>query len=204
MLSDPRAIRALAHPVRMELIGLLAHAGTLTATQAAAMLGQSPANCAFHLRTLAKYGLVEEAGGGRGRERPWRRSRAHQAIRIPTGQASAAQAAATRHLNDILYSSALDRFRASMAARESWPPGIRENLHQSTALVYLTPAEAAELGTDLRNLLMKHAGRVDHPERRPKDAVPVEILWLAHPLLELLDVPVSMPSADQPDLSEGK
>jgi hypothetical protein len=34
------------------------------------MLGESPANCAFHLRTLAKYGFVEEAGDGRGRERP--------------------------------------------------------------------------------------------------------------------------------------
>ena len=38
------------------------------------MLGESPANCAFHLRTLAKYGFVEEAGGGRGRERPWRQT----------------------------------------------------------------------------------------------------------------------------------
>jgi hypothetical protein len=37
------------------------------------MLGESPASCAFHLRTLAKYGFVEKAGGGRSRERPWRR-----------------------------------------------------------------------------------------------------------------------------------
>src|ERR1700735_1064515 len=70
-LTDPRAIRALAHPVRMALLELLAHTGTLTATQASDALGESPANCAFHLRTLAKYGFVREAGGGRGRERPW-------------------------------------------------------------------------------------------------------------------------------------
>ena len=57
-LTDPRAMRALAHPVRLALIELLGHVGTLTATQASDLLGESPANCAFHLRTLAKYGYV--------------------------------------------------------------------------------------------------------------------------------------------------
>src|SRR3954466_8129577 len=71
-LTDPRALRAVAHPIRLELIGLLRRSGPLTATEAAARIGESPASCSFHLRQLAKYGLVEEAGGGRGRQRPWR------------------------------------------------------------------------------------------------------------------------------------
>src|ERR1700736_5177120 len=71
-LTDPRALRAVAHPVRLQLVGLLRREGPLTATQAAERLRQSPASCSFHLRQLAKHGLVEEAGGGRGRERPWR------------------------------------------------------------------------------------------------------------------------------------
>ena len=45
----------------------------MTATQAGEALGESPANVSFHLRTLAKYGFVEEAPGGTGRQRPWRR-----------------------------------------------------------------------------------------------------------------------------------
>ena len=45
----------------------------MTATQAGEALGESPANTSFHLRTLAKYGFVEEAPGGTGRQRPWRR-----------------------------------------------------------------------------------------------------------------------------------
>jgi hypothetical protein len=64
-------MRALAHPVRMELLRLFGFNETLTATQASELLGESPANVAFHLRTLAKYGYLVEAGGGRGRERPW-------------------------------------------------------------------------------------------------------------------------------------
>src|SRR5262245_35651030 len=71
-LTDPRALRAVAHPIRLELLGLLRRSGPLTATEAAARIGESPASCSFHLRQLAKYGLVEEAGGGRGRQRPWR------------------------------------------------------------------------------------------------------------------------------------
>ena len=49
-VSDPMAMRALAHPVRLALIEALADAGTLTATEAAERLGESPANASFHLR----------------------------------------------------------------------------------------------------------------------------------------------------------
>src|SRR5437773_834153 len=65
-ITDARAMRALAHPVRLALLEALAHVGTLTATQTSERLGESPANGAFHLRTLAKYGYGVEAGGGRG------------------------------------------------------------------------------------------------------------------------------------------
>ena len=71
-LSAPRALRALAQPVRLRLVGLLRTHGPLTATQAAEHVGESPSNCSFHLRQLAHWGLVEPAEGGRGRERPWK------------------------------------------------------------------------------------------------------------------------------------
>ncbi|HWD74930.1 MAG TPA: helix-turn-helix domain-containing protein, partial [Solirubrobacteraceae bacterium] len=70
-VTDPRSLRGLAHPVRLALIGLLRREGPLTATQAGERIGESPASCSFHLRQLAKYGLVEEAGAGPGRRRPW-------------------------------------------------------------------------------------------------------------------------------------
>src|SRR6201989_59139 len=71
-LTDPKAMRALAHPVRLALLEALTDAGELTATEAGERVGESPANASFHLRQLAKYGFVEEAGGGTGRRRPWR------------------------------------------------------------------------------------------------------------------------------------
>src|SRR5262245_16825908 len=98
-LTDPKAMRALAHPLRWALLEALAQAGTLTATQASEMLNESPANCAFHLRTLAKYGFVQEAGGGRGRERPWRR--AHAALHITSEQDDPTAVLAARELGNF-------------------------------------------------------------------------------------------------------
>src|SRR3954465_5821744 len=77
-LTDPRALRAYAHPTRMTLAGLLRREGPLTATRAAELTGESVASCSYHLRILAKYGLVEEADpGGPGREKPWRATAAY-------------------------------------------------------------------------------------------------------------------------------
>ena len=71
-ITDARTLRALSHPVRLALIEELTIGGALTATELGERIGESPTTCSFHLRQLAKYGFVEEAGGGKGRARPWR------------------------------------------------------------------------------------------------------------------------------------
>ncbi len=71
-LTDSRTLRALTHPVRIALIEALLLGGAMTATEVGERIGESPTTCSFHLRQLAKYGFVEEAGGGKGRSRPWR------------------------------------------------------------------------------------------------------------------------------------
>jgi predicted ArsR family transcriptional regulator len=60
-------MRAVAHPVRLALLEALAQHQPMTATQAGEAIGESPTTCSFHLRMLAKYGVVEEAGSGPGR-----------------------------------------------------------------------------------------------------------------------------------------
>ena len=84
-LTDPRAMRAMAHPVRLALMEALNHHGQLTATEAAEHVGESPSNCSFHLRQLAKYGFVEEAEGGTGRRRPWRVGERRHAVHRRAG-----------------------------------------------------------------------------------------------------------------------
>src|SRR5699024_3692375 len=69
--SDPAVMRSLAHPLRIELLELLDQAEEATASELAEQLGQSVANCSFHLRILASGGFIERAEP-RGREKPWR------------------------------------------------------------------------------------------------------------------------------------
>jgi DNA-binding transcriptional ArsR family regulator len=188
-LTDARAMRALAHPVRLALLEALAHAGTLTATQASELVGESPANCAFHLRTLAKYGYVVEAGGGKGRERPWRR--AHAALHITTEQEDPGAALAAEELGQFWVDRILERARSVLSRRHTWPEEWRHTglLGESELVAYLTPDEAREFGAEMEQLYRRFEERVDHPERRPDGALPIEILLFKYPLMHLAGWP---------------
>jgi DNA-binding transcriptional ArsR family regulator len=85
-ISDPKAIRALAHPVRLDLLQVLGASGPATAAQCGRVLGVSQASCSFHLRQLATYGFVEDAGPGHDRrERRWRITDPRLSVRISSG-----------------------------------------------------------------------------------------------------------------------
>jgi DNA-binding transcriptional ArsR family regulator len=71
-LSDPAGVAALAHPVRLDLLGYLMADGPATASQCARAIGDTPSNSSYHLRVLARLGLVQADTSADGRERPWR------------------------------------------------------------------------------------------------------------------------------------
>ena len=71
-VSDPQIMRALAHPARLSIMDYFLAGQTGTATELAEVVGLSPSATSYHLRALARYGLVEEAPSrGDGRERVW-------------------------------------------------------------------------------------------------------------------------------------
>ena len=192
-LTDPKAMRALAHPLRWALLEALSHAGTLTATQASEMLGESPANCAFHLRTLAKYGFVVEAGGGKGRERPWRQ--AYRRLSWQARQGDEQFRLAGQALNQMWLDRVLSRARRSLAATASWPEGFGDDLGGSTSMLYVTPDEARELYGELMKTVERTIGQEQRfterkdPARRPPGAVPVEFVLLGYPVLDAPPLP---------------
>ncbi|NEK84350.1 helix-turn-helix transcriptional regulator [Blastococcus saxobsidens] len=72
-VTDVRALRALAHPLRNRLLGLLRLHGPATASGLGRSVGESSGSTSYHLRQLAAYGFVEEVEGqGTTRERWWR------------------------------------------------------------------------------------------------------------------------------------
>ncbi|MFK0017354.1 ArsR/SmtB family transcription factor [Streptomyces sp. NPDC091027] len=68
---DAAALKALTHPLRIRLLGMLRQDGPATASELAVRSGESSASTSYHLRVLAKYAFVAEAEHRDGRERRW-------------------------------------------------------------------------------------------------------------------------------------
>jgi DNA-binding transcriptional ArsR family regulator len=180
-LTDPRALRALAHPTRLELMGLLRLGEPLTATQAAERIGDSPASCSFHLRQLAKYGLVEEAGGGRGRERPWQATAISTEWAASGGGEEADEAGAL--LSRLVVEGHFQRALEWLDRRGGEDPEWVEATTISDALVYMTPKELRDLDKGIRDLIEPFLKRLEDPTPA-EGARPVNVMVIGFPISE--------------------
>ncbi len=179
-LTDPRVIRALAHPVRIALLEALVREGPLTATEAAELLADSPGNMSWHLQTLAKYGFVEEAEGGVGRRRPWRRVAIGTEYEESGDDPELSLAATT--LSEIGSERAFERLRHWHAVRGGYSQEWQHAWFMNHTLNYLLPDELEQLGRDIHALVAPYRDRVAHPDRRPPGSQPVNVVAFGHPL----------------------
>ena len=154
-VTSASALKALAHPLRMALLELLMAEGARTATQAAAALGESPANCSWHLRKLAEHGFVRELRGAPGRNRPWRAVTEG----LPWADAGPEGDDATpgEVLTDMVLEQELQRLRAARAAAATEPPEWREATAVTQTHAWLTADEAAELFAAMARLFQSTA-----------------------------------------------
>lgn len=159
-------MRALAHPLRLRLLELLGAEGTFTASEAARRLDESPANVSWHLRKLAEYGFVRQ-GAGRGRQRPWK----FVAQSLAFGADAEDDAAATA-LTDVMFEREFQVLRSSLRAQSLETEDWRDATAVLQNRLWLTPAEAIELGERLKELFLaaELVERNQHPERRPAGA----------------------------------
>jgi predicted ArsR family transcriptional regulator len=180
-LSDPRAMRAMAHPTRLELMELLGREGQLTATRAGELMGLSPANCSFHLRQLAKYGLVEESGTGSGRNRPWRlvsRSREWSETGLDDEASDAGSA-----LSLVVLEREMERLAGWFERQRGEPAEWRDASSAMAAIFYLTAEELRALSDSLTEVVAGHLGRAGDPSLRPAGARPVAFISAAYPIV---------------------
>jgi DNA-binding transcriptional ArsR family regulator len=179
-LTDPRTMRALAHPVRLALLEALGHHGPLTATEAAEHVGESPSNCSFHLRQLAKYGFVEEAEGGAGRRRPWR------AVTFGTSFTDVHEdpetALAANALSRVIVERLLARARAGLEQRHLLPDEWRAVTGSSDMTLYVTPEEMQALDTAIFERLWAYRERIADPSKRPPGSRPLQFAAFVYPV----------------------
>jgi predicted transcriptional regulator len=178
-VSDARRLRALAHPVRLALIGQLIVHGPLTATEAGELIGETFTTCSFHFRQLAKYGVVEEAGGGKGRSRPWRMTTTGFSV---TAADDPESQIADDALHRMVREQQIEDYRTWLQTKDRYPRRWQEAGDDSAYVFHLTVEELEQLTRDLTAILMPlFQARMADPSKRPPGSVPVRLLLLSHP-----------------------
>jgi DNA-binding transcriptional ArsR family regulator len=181
-LRDAAALRGLAHPVRLRLVALLRREGPLTASEAGRRLGESSGSASYHLRQLARFGLVEEAGDGRGRQRPWRATSLYTSW--PSAPESEELAEASLVLDRFVVNRYAERLAEWIEHRGAEPREWVQASSFGDSLLYLDADELAALRDDLRKLAEPYLDRISDPEQRPPGSRPVAFLQIAFPVDE--------------------
>ncbi|HEY2508876.1 MAG TPA: helix-turn-helix domain-containing protein [Streptosporangiaceae bacterium] len=176
-LADAPSLQALTHPTRLALMEAIGIAGPLTATQASPLVGESPTACAYHLRTLARLGFIEETGGGQGRERPWRLAQTGMSIDATGGDQAAAHAAGA--LSRALIERFIQRVRDFELARSSYDEAVQSVTGVIESVVFATPDELRQLRAELVGLVTRYNERMD-PALRPPGSLPFELVTFVH------------------------
>jgi len=188
-LDDPTAMRAMAHPVRIRLLEQLTFRGPMTATQCAALVGESPSSCSFHLRTLAKYGFIEEAEGGTGRQRPWRVVQVGNTW--PTGQDTPVAArTAGEALSAVLRERGRQLFEEYLARQDEFEPEWAEAAMRDDFGGWLTPDELTDIAEKIRDMWMPYIARLAAGDPPPPGTRLVYMSAQAFPRADNLDEPL--------------
>ena len=163
LLDDPRGLRALAHPIRLELQSIVGRAGRITAADAARELGISHALASHHLRQLAKYGFVHQVDGADNRERPWQL--VHTSLSVEGIEDRPGGAEALAVFEQVAAERALEELGRWQEQRASWSPGWRKHAGIGRSTLYLTEDEFTGLMEAFERLVLEYA------EQRPLDDV---------------------------------
>ena len=158
---DPRSLRALAHPLRLQILAALRDFGPATASRLAAHFNESSGATSYHLRQLAQYGFVVEVHDrGTGRERWWksvhrdtwldRALLSHPNPEVVGAMRSLLQDIAGQHAND------LGTWLDTMA---EWPEEWRNSYDLSDYLLHLTPELAKGLCSEIHKIIQGYSDR---------------------------------------------
>jgi len=162
-VTDPQAMRALAHPVRLAILSFLQRNGPATATVLAPHVGATPSVTSWHLRHLAGFGLVADADPNEvpgDRRQRWWKAKA-RGFSVHVGDDPESQAAA-RVLGDQLAVTAQQQVSEWRSTVEpTLPPEWMRLAGLSNTNVPLLPAELAELTQQIDELIAPYVRRAE-------------------------------------------
>lgn len=178
VLSDPRTIRALAHPLRVDLYALIGREGPLTSAEAGRRLGISQALASHHIRQLARHGFLTRAPGRDNREHPWQAVSNSMSWR---GAGSTQEgAAAADLLEQVFLEAAVNRYLAWQQVRGGAESSWRDTAGVGFNSVHLTSDELARLVDTIDALIKPYvdARPMDDPATHPEGSRLVDLTYL--------------------------
>jgi DNA-binding transcriptional ArsR family regulator len=173
---DPTRVQmwAMAHPLRLEILGLLVE-GPATASMLARRLGESSGSTSYHLRVLAGSGaIVEDPELGTRRERWWRRP--DPFVLMPTDDDLEGRAITARMLGLFFARDELARRRlVTRDVGAAWRAGA----FVGNWFLELTPGEAGALAESLAELVQELRARPAPAPGADRTLVSLSVLpWL--------------------------
>jgi DNA-binding transcriptional ArsR family regulator len=183
-ILDAAALKALAHPLRFQLVELLLELGPSTASELGRQVGESSGSTSYHLRQLAAQGLIEEAPElGNARDRYWRAVRGGWSLAgLDLLEDRGAQQDARYVLGEVVRA----RFERVQRWHEEAPRWGQEWVDRTLALTArfrLTADELEALTSDLVAVIERYkdlqASR--HEGAPPPGTVPVSVQLDAFP-----------------------
>ncbi len=164
---DPKALRALSHPLRLRLLALLRQEGPATATALAHRLGLNSGATSYHLRQLAQHGFIAEAEDrGTRRDRWWRAGHVATTTHLAELEGDALDASLAFTEAAVLIQTEMMRRAVANFAGE--PPEWRRASTVNDLSIPLTPEAAVALVKRLEAVLAGIMARPRHrtPRRR--------------------------------------
>ncbi|MBV1942798.1 helix-turn-helix domain-containing protein [Streptomyces sp. BV286] len=157
-ITDLGTLKALAHPLRMQLYRGLCVARTATASQLAEQVDEAVSLVSYHLRKLAEHGLIEaaEPQSGDARERWWQPASQGVTIRDKDFRHAPEKAAAHLAATRLFHQQRTDLYRRYLDERLTWGPEWNSAAPDNESLLRLTSAELAELSEELLALAKKY------------------------------------------------
>lgn len=172
--SGATRLRALAHPLRWQLMDLLRAEGSATATRCAAATGESPASCSYHLNLLEKYGFVCPAEGGQGRQRPWKL--VDPATSFGAGGLRLDGEPGSTAAGEAFLEHTYRQQRANLAATAAESDEWKRVSGFNGLLSHLTAEEAGRMRQEIDELFDRYRHRAEDPAAQPTGARPVRFI----------------------------
>jgi DNA-binding transcriptional ArsR family regulator len=183
---DGGSLRALAHPLRVRILGSLRDEGPATATVLGERLGESSGATSYHLRVLAANGFVEEdAARGTARERWWQASHEMTSWRSERFRDDPDERAAEQWLSGYGARRAMEWIDDWQVRRPAADPAWQDAAEQNDYGLDMTAPQVQALVAEVHQVVLRHMDAASRAfasgEADPADARFVRLLVHALP-----------------------